>query len=91
MHSSRGLPDPEIEPTSLMSPTLAGGCLTPAPPGSCRTSNQFLLVGEDQEPWSITGAEVHSHIGCSQKEKKEPSFLNDSLRICTVFGDSLWT
>ena len=48
------LPDPGIEPTSLMSPTLAGGCLTTAPPGGYRASNQLLLVGEDQEPLSVT-------------------------------------
>ena len=29
-----GFPDPEIEPTSLASPTLAGGFFTTAPPGS---------------------------------------------------------
>ena len=33
MTSSRDLPDPGIEPVSLMSPALAGGSLPLAPPG----------------------------------------------------------
>ena len=34
------LPDPEIEPASLMSPALIGGFLTTVPPG-----NPFLSIG----------------------------------------------
>ena len=38
----RDLPDPEIEPVSLTSPTLAGGFLTPAPLGSPSLGSQAV-------------------------------------------------
>ena len=44
MPSSRNLPDPEIEPVSLMSPALAGRFFTASAPWealSCHRSGQF--------------------------------------------------
>jgi len=37
------LPDPGMEPSSLLSPTLAGGFFSPEPPGKPRQKAQFLL------------------------------------------------
>ena len=42
------LPNPRIKPTSLMSPALAGGFFTPAPPGE--GSNQIYLKSKFVDP-----------------------------------------
>ena len=38
---SRNLPDPGIKPVSLLSPALAGGFFTTAPPGKSKVRNKL--------------------------------------------------
>ena len=44
MPSSRGLPNPEIEPTSLMSPALTGRFYTTSATWEAHALNQALLI-----------------------------------------------
>jgi len=46
---SRGLPNPGIEPTSLMSPALAGGFLSLAPPGKPEHSEKLHIFNKELE------------------------------------------
>ena len=44
MPSSRGIPNPEIEPTSLMSPALTGRFFTTSATWEAHALNQALLI-----------------------------------------------
>ena len=46
------LPDPGMEPSSLLSPTLAGGFFSPEPPGSPARRPSFYFIPHS---WILTG------------------------------------
>ena len=48
------LPDPEIEPVSLVSPALAGGFLTTGPPGKPPLQCSCLENSMDRGSWRAT-------------------------------------
>ena len=49
MYSSRGLPDPAIEPTSLTSPALAGRFFTTNEPGKPIITTHIVKVHNERE------------------------------------------
>ena len=67
------LPDPRMDPTSPLSPALAGGFFTVVPAGkpSCgETWAQILSQQEKQQLLSLSGEDAESELQSSQEPRK---------------------